>query len=119
MLLVIKLLVLVELASGIKVIATDKKQRLPPKNGYVEILNSSLSDYETFSLCGRFLTYQFTSHPDTQTFQILLSMGQYYLGMVPFIHISRTLTPPLPFYNYIGLQLSNKSVIISHFPDVI
>ena len=64
---------------GLKVISTDQQKILPEKNGFVEILNSSLKAYDTFSLCGRFLTYQFTSHDDAMSYHVVASIGSHFL----------------------------------------
>ena len=52
---------------------------LPEKKGYAEILNSSLKSYDSFSVCGRFLTYQFMSHPDTFPWQAVISSGSHFM----------------------------------------
>ena len=64
---------------SLKVISTLQDQILPEKYGFAEILNSSLKAYDRFSVCGRFLTHQFRSHPDTFKFQTILSAGSHYL----------------------------------------
>ena len=50
---------LLGLGVAIRVISTDE-DKIQPRDGFAEILNSSLKDLDEFTLCGRFLTYQFT-----------------------------------------------------------
>ena len=79
MILMTVLLLSVDLSLSIKVISTDKEKTLPEKEGYAEILNSSLREHSCFSLCGRFLTHQFTTHPDIKPYQVVVSIGKHYL----------------------------------------
>ena len=69
----------VEPSCSIVVISTDKKNTLPEKGGFAEVLDSSLKDSDSFSLCWRFLTYQFTTHPELKSYQVILSIGKHYL----------------------------------------
>ena len=64
---------------SLRIISTNPEQILPDKSGYAEILNSSLKAYNSFSVCGRFLTYQFRSHPDIFTYQTFLSASSHFL----------------------------------------
>ena len=76
---VLIMLLLVETGHSIKMITTNQDRVLPQKGGYAQLLNSSLKAYDSVSVCGRFVTYQFTVHPDTVTHQVLLSAGKHYL----------------------------------------
>ena len=58
-----------------KVISTDGGASLPAKEGRAEILNSSLGKYPEVTLCARFLTHHFTTHPDRYPKQSLISYG--------------------------------------------
>ena len=69
---------LVRLGQSIEMITTDPGRMLPDKGGYVELLNSSLKAHDSVTVCGRFVTHQFTVHPDTLTHQVLLSVGKHY-----------------------------------------
>ena len=42
-----------------KVLTTDRGQRLEDES-HVEVSNSSVREYDEFTLCGRFMTYHFT-----------------------------------------------------------
>ena len=63
------------LSQKVKVISTDAAASLPAKDGRAEILNSSLVKYPELTLCARFLTHHFSTHPDEAPFQSLLSYG--------------------------------------------
>ena len=58
-----------------KVISTDAGASLPANNGRAEILNSSLVKYSDVTLCARFLTHHFSTHPDNSPLQTLISYG--------------------------------------------
>ena len=58
-----------------KVISTDAGALLPAKDGRAELLNSSLVNYSEVTLCGRFLTHHFSTHPDSMPVQIIFSYG--------------------------------------------
>ena len=73
------LIVSLELGHGIKMITTDRDKLLPEKQGYIEVLNSSLKALDSFTMCGRFMTWQFTVHPDLLTNQVLVSVNKHYL----------------------------------------
>ena len=76
---VLMISLLVRLGQSIEMITTDPGRKLPDKGGYVELLNSSLKAYDSVTVCGRFVTHQFTVHPDTLTHQVLISVGKHYL----------------------------------------
>ena len=59
-----------------KVISTDAGALLPAKDGGAEILNSSLKKYSELTLCARFLTHHFSTHPDGGPYQTLISYGK-------------------------------------------
>ena len=59
-----------------KVISTDAGASLPAKDGQAEILNSSLMNYSSVTLCARFLTHQFSTQPDGYPFQTLITSGR-------------------------------------------
>ena len=69
----------VGLSTKIKVIFTDGGASLPAKDGWAEILNSSLGKYPEVTLCARFLTYHFSTPPDNHPFQTIISYGTYQL----------------------------------------
>ena len=81
------------LGMALRVISTVE-DKIQPRNGSAEILNSSLKDFEEFTWCGRFLTYQFTV--PYVTWQVLLSIeGQTLLGSlvaVPCDHLRPSCT---------------------------
>ena len=58
-----------------KVISTDGEASLPATDGRAEILNSSLVQYPEVTLCARFLTHHFSTHPDGEPTQTLISYG--------------------------------------------
>ena len=62
---------LLSLGVAIRVISTGEG-KIQPRDGFAEILNSSLKDLDEFTLCGRFLTYQFTM--PYVPWQVLLSI---------------------------------------------
>ena len=57
-------------SEAIKVISSKRQDYLPDKTGQVEIVNSSLFGLDDFTLCARFLTFQFISYSDS--YQALL-----------------------------------------------
>ena len=63
------------LRTKMKVISTDAGASLPAKDGRAEILNSSLVKYPEMTLCARFLTHSFSTHPDGEPRQTLISYG--------------------------------------------
>ena len=63
------------LGMKMKVISTDAGASLPANNGRAEILNSSLVKYSEVTLCARFLTHHFSTHPDGEPSQTLISYG--------------------------------------------
>ena len=63
------------LGKKMKVISTDAGALLPAKDGRAELLNSSLVNYSEVTLCGRFLTHHFSTHPDSMPVQIIFSYG--------------------------------------------
>ena len=67
---------LLGLCVGLRIISTTDDWAL--KKGYVEVLDSSLKDYEEFTLCGRFQTYQFRSAPEDEN-QMIISIENYYM----------------------------------------
>ena len=66
----------VGLSMKMKVISTDAGASLPAKDGQAEILNSSLVKYPEVTLCARFLTHHFSTHPDKSPFQTIISYGR-------------------------------------------
>ena len=56
---------LLTVVRAIRVLSTDRGQT-EDKRGYAEMYNSSLKEYEEFSLCGRFLTHQFRTQHSRQ-----------------------------------------------------
>ena len=53
---------------------------LPEKEGYAEMLNSSLKSHDSFSVCGRFLTYQFMPLMDNMApYQAVITSGTHFL----------------------------------------
>ena len=67
---------LLELCLGLRTISTDDWKETKV---YVEVLNSSLKDYEEFTLCGRFQTYQFRADVEEDEFQSIISVEDYYM----------------------------------------
>ena len=65
----------VALSTKMKMISTDAGASLPAKDGGAEILNSSLVKYSELTLCARFLTHSFSTHPDGEPIQTLISYG--------------------------------------------
>ena len=63
------------LSKKMKVISTDAGSSLPAKDGQAEMLNSSLVKYSEVSLCARFLTHHFSTHPLGWPSQSLISYG--------------------------------------------
>ena len=63
------------LSTKVKVISTDAGASLPAKDGRAEIMNSSLGKYPGVTLCARFLTHHFSTHPDGEPSQTLISYG--------------------------------------------
>ena len=57
---------------GIKVIYSHQEK--PQPDGFAEILNSSLTKYPEFSLCGRFLSHDFST--EQTTWQTVISVGK-------------------------------------------
>ena len=66
----------VVLGTEMKVISTDGGASLPAKEGRAEMLNSSLGKYPEVTLCARFLTHHFSTHPDGEPIQTLISYGK-------------------------------------------
>ena len=64
------------LSTKMKVISTDAGASLPAKDGRAELLNSSLVKYPELTICARFLTHHFSTHPDGEPSQTLISYGQ-------------------------------------------
>ena len=58
-----------------RVISTEVGQELPPVQAGAEILNSSVSSLEEWSLCARFLTTQFSTFPSSLPVNCLISLG--------------------------------------------
>ena len=58
-----------------KVISTDAGSSLLRREGQAEILNSSLVKYPEVTLCARFLTHHFSTHPEGWPTQSLISHG--------------------------------------------
>ena len=63
------------LSQKVKVISTDAEASLPAKDGRAEILNSSLVKYPELTLCARFLTHHFSTHPDGYSSMAIISYG--------------------------------------------
>ena len=64
------------LGKKVKVISTDAGVSLPAKEGRAELVNSSLVNYSEVTLCARFLTHHFSTHPDGGQYQTLISYGR-------------------------------------------
>ena len=74
------------LARAVRVITTERADL----GGQGEMLDSSLKEYEEFSLCARFMTHQFRG--DTEPLSAVLSLGSnVLLGKVSLGKISKTL----------------------------
>ena len=58
-----------------KVISTDAGALQPRKPGQAEILDSSLVNYSSVTVCARFLTHHFSTHPEDWPTQSLISYG--------------------------------------------
>ena len=58
-------------------ISTDAGASLPAKDGRVEVVNSSLGKYSEVTVCARFLTHHFSTHPDSGPEQIVIFYGDY------------------------------------------
>ena len=56
-------------------ISTDPGASLPAKDGGAELLNSSLGNYSEVTLCARFRSHDFSTHPDGAPYQTLISYG--------------------------------------------
>ena len=67
----------------IKLITTDPAVSLPDRAGGAELLNSSLEKYQEFTICLRLKTYQFSTYPDKESYQYIVSIknsGNFMLG---------------------------------------
>ena len=64
------------LGKKMKVISTDPGASLPAKEGRAELVNSSLVKYSEVTICARFLTHHFSTHPDGGPYQTLISYGR-------------------------------------------
>ena len=65
----------VVLCQKVKVISRDGGASLPIKEGRAEILNSSLVNYSSVTVCARFLTHHFSTDPEGWQIQSLISYG--------------------------------------------
>ena len=67
----------------LKLLSTDPAVSLPARAGSAELLNSSLEKYEEFTICLRLKTYQFSTYPDKENYQYIVSIknsGNFMLG---------------------------------------
>ena len=85
LLVLVLVLVLVTRSScrTVKMITTDPAVSLPGRAGSAELLNSSLEKYSEFTICLRLKTYQFSTYPDKESYQYIVSIknsGNFMLG---------------------------------------
>ena len=78
-------LILLECCSclALPLISTDPAVSLPDRAGSAELLNSSLEKYQEFTICLRLKTYQFSTYPDKESYQYIVSIknsGNFMLG---------------------------------------
>ena len=73
------LFTIIKHSSTLKMISTDPKAALPARTGQVEILNSSLYQVESFTVCARFQSYQFPSYEDAEPYNGLISLADNFL----------------------------------------
>ena len=82
----------------LKLLTTDPAVSLPARAGSAELLNSSLEKYQEFTICLRLKTYQFSTYPDKESYQFIVSIknsGNFMLGSyvaLPCPHIYSTCT---------------------------
>ena len=69
-------LTLRSLTEGIRVLQTNPDLELPPRLAQAELLDSSLSNLDQFTVCMRIKTYQFTTYNEvTASYQAALTSG--------------------------------------------
>ena len=69
-------LTLSSVTDGIRVLQTNPNLELPPRLAQAEVLDSSLSDLDQFTVCMRIKTYQFTTYNEvTFSYQAVLTYG--------------------------------------------
>ena len=77
---VVCVVLLASVCRTMRLISTDPRLMLPPKDGKVEILRSSLLNLEEMTLCARIKTHNFNTQPDSaQTTQILVYLEDTWL----------------------------------------